>query len=92
MTLLEAIDARHSVRAYKMDPITDEIRRKLDAYVDECNREGNLNIVIQYNDPSGFDSKLAHYGSFRNVRNYIVLAGKKDEDFEIASGRKVQTI
>ena len=86
MTILEAIDARHSVRAYKMDPITDDIRQKLDAYVNECNKEGNLSIAIRYDDPSGFDSKLAHYGSFRNVRNYIVLAGKKDDDFDYRCG------
>ena len=86
LTLEEAIDARHSVRAYKADPISPEIRNQLDAFVSECNEEGNLNISIQYDDPSGFDSKLAHYGSFRNVRNYIVLAGKKDEDFDFRCG------
>jgi len=86
MTLLEAIDVRHSVRAYKPEPITDEIRQKLDAFVDSCNKEGNLNISIRYDDPTGFDSRLAHYGSFSNVRNYIVLAGKKDKDFDVRCG------
>ena len=42
MTLLEAIDARHSVRAYKTDPIPEEIREKLDAFVTECNQDGDL--------------------------------------------------
>jgi len=86
MTLLEAIDVRHSVRTYKPEPITDEIRQKLDAFVDSCNKEGNLNISIRYDDPTGFDSRLAHYGSFSNVRNYIVLAGKKDKDFDVRCG------
>ena len=54
MTLLEAIDVRHSVRAYKPEPITDEIRQKLDACVDNCNKEGNLNISIQYDDQQKF--------------------------------------
>ena len=86
MTLLEAIDARHSVRAYKSDMIPDEIRSQLDTAVSDCNREGNLDISIRYDDPSGFDSKLAHYGSFRNVRNYIVLAGKKNDSFDYRCG------
>ena len=79
MTLLEAIDARHSVRAYKTTPIPEDIRSQLDAFVQICNEEGDLNIAIRYDDPDGFDSRLAHYGSFRNVSNYIILAGKKDD-------------
>ena len=86
MTLQEAIDARHSVRVYKTDPISEEIREKLDAFVKECNQEGDLHISIRYDDPAGFDSRLAHYGSFRNVRNYIVLAGEKGPDFNFRCG------
>ena len=86
MTLLEAINARHSVRAYKTTPIPKVIRSQLDAFVQTCNEEGNLNITIRYDDPDGFDSRLAHYGSFRNVSNYIVLAGKKDDSFDFRCG------
>ena len=86
MTLSEAIDARHSVRAYKTDAIPAQTRDQLVEFVRECNEEGNLNTSICFDDPSGFDSKLAHYGSFRNVQNYIVLAGKKDEDFDSRCG------
>lgn len=86
MTLLEAIDVRHSVREYKADPIPEEIRSRLDAFAAECNRDGDLHISIRYDDPAGFDSKLAHYGSFRNVRNYIVLAGEKKPDFDFRCG------
>lgn len=86
MTLLEAIDARHSVRAYKSTPIPEEVRSQLDAFTEDCNKEGNLNIFIQYDDPAGFDSRLARYGSFRNVENYIVLAGKKDDSFDFRCG------
>lgn len=86
MTTLEAIKARHSVRAYKDQPIEADVRSQLDALVEECNKEGNLHISIQYDDPDGFDSRMAHYGSFRNVKNYIVLAGKKDKDFDLRCG------
>lgn len=86
MTLKEAMQARHSVRAYRDQTIPEEIRTKLDACAEECSKEGDLRIFVRYNDPEGFDSRLAHYGSFRNVKNYIVLAGKKTEDFDLRCG------
>ncbi len=86
MTTLEAIDARHSVRAYQDKPIDEETRQQLSWFVQKCSQESGLNIFIRYDDPDGFDSKLAHYGSFRNVRNYIVLSGKKVDDFDYLCG------
>lgn len=86
MTVLEAIDARHSVRAYQDKPIDQETRQQLDSFVKECNQESGLNIFVQYDDPDGFDSRLAHYGHFRNVHNYIVLSGKKMDDFDYLCG------
>lgn len=86
MTLLEAIDARHSVRAYKDKSIEPEIRDQLNAFIDECNAESGLHITVKYDEPEGFDSGLAHYGGFRNVKNYIVLAGKKSENFDYLCG------
>ena len=86
MTIMEAIDARHSVRAYLDKPIDEETRGKLDAFLAGCNQESGLDFFIRYDDPEGFDSKLAHYGSFRNVRNYIVLSGKKSGDFDYLCG------
>ena len=86
MTDLEAIRARHSVRAYLEKPIPAELRAELDGYVASLNAESGLHIRIVYDDPTGFDSRLAHYGSFRNVANYIVLAGKKESDFDFRCG------
>jgi len=86
MTILEAIDARHSVRAYRDQPIGKEIRGQLDRFTEACNQESGLHIRICYDDPQGFDSRLAHYGHFRNVRNYIILAGKKGPDFDFLCG------
>ena len=86
MTIMEAIDARHSVRAYKDEPIGQEVRGKLDAFIEECNRESGLHITVRYDDADGFDSKLAHYGSFSNVKNYIILAGRKTADFDFICG------
>ena len=86
MTTLEAIDARHSVRSYQDRAIPPEDRKQLDDYIQKCNQESGLNIFVRYDDPDGFDSRLAHYGRFRNVKNYIVLSGKKTADFEYQCG------
>ena len=86
MTIMEAIDARHSVRAYKDMPIPQETRDQLDAFVSGCNEESGLNITVRYDDPDGFDSKLAHYGSFSNVKNYIILKGSKRTEFDFECG------
>ena len=86
MTLMEAIDARHSVRAYKDEPIEQDVRDQLDAFIAECNRESGLHVTVRYDDPDGFDSRMAHYGSFSNVKNYIILAGKKAADFDFVCG------
>jgi len=86
MTIQEAIDARHSVRAYRNEPIEEEKRRQLDSFAEDCNRESGLHIFLCYDDPEGFDSRLAHYGHFRNVRNYIVLAGGKGPEFDFRCG------
>lgn len=86
MTDLEAIRARHSVRNYLEKPIPAELRAELDGYVASLNAESGLHIRIVYDDPAGFDSRLAHYGSFRNVANYIVLAGKREGGFDFRCG------
>ena len=86
MTIMEAMEARHSVRAYQDRSVEQEVRQQLEWFVKKCNQESGLHIFIRYDDPDGFDSRLAHYGHFRNVRNYIVLSGKKSEDFEYLCG------
>ncbi len=86
MTDLEAIRVRHSVRAYLDKPIPPELRRELDAFAARCSREAGLHITVCYDDPAGYDSFLTHYGIFRNVTNYIVLAGKKEGDFDFRCG------
>lgn len=83
---MEAIEVRHSVRAYKDIPILQDVRDQLDAFVSTCNDESGLNITVAYDDPEGFDSRLAHYGSFSNVANYIVLKGSKRADFDFVCG------
>ncbi|MDO4338547.1 MAG: nitroreductase family protein [Eubacteriales bacterium] len=86
MDLIEAIQERHSVRKYKDKKIEEEIRVQLDGFAEQCNEESGLHISIHYDDPEGFDSRMAHYGSFSNVNNFIVLAGKDCPDFDERCG------
>ena len=80
MTLQEAIEARHSVRAYKDQPLTEEVVNALNEKIAELNRVGNLHIQLILNEPKAFQGKLAKYGKFSGVRNYLVMAGKKGDD------------
>jgi hypothetical protein len=77
MTVQEAIQARHSVRAYKEQPLADETVRVLVDKIAELNQEGRLHMQLILNEPKAFQGTLAKYGKFRNVNNYIVMAGKK---------------
>ncbi len=86
MNIQEAIKERHSVRSYRLQTIPENIRSLLNQCAAECSQEGNLRIFIQYDDPDGFDSALAHYGKFRNVNHYIVLAGAPSPDFNLRCG------
>lgn len=79
MTLRQAIDARHSVRAYKDQPIETEKIAALRQKIDEINREANLHVQLITDEPKAFQGALAKYGKFRNVRNYIVMAGRKTD-------------
>ena len=86
MDMMKAMESRHSVRAYRDIAIEQEKRDMLDALVDECNRESGLNIIVRYDDPQGFDTRLAHYGLFTGISNYIVLKGQKVADFDYLCG------
>ena len=82
MTIQEAIEARHSVRAYKDQPLGDEIVKQLEGKIEELNHKGQLHIQLVCNEPKAFQGTLAKYGKFRNANNYIVMAGKKADDLD----------
>ena len=86
MNAMELMKSRHSVRQYLDHPIEEEKRRILDKSVEVLNKEGDLHIQIFYEEPECFDSRLAHYGRFENVRNYIAIIGKKSADLDERSG------
>ncbi len=82
MTLQEAIEARHSVRAYKNEPLAEDVSRRLEEEIAEVNRKGCLHIQLIQDEPKAFQGTLAKYGKFRNVTSYLVMAGKKADDLD----------
>ena len=82
MTLLEATQARHSVRAYTGQPLTDADAQALQEKIDEVNRVGRLHIQLIRNEPKAFLGPFARYGKFRNVTDYLVMVGVKADDLD----------
>lgn len=86
MEVLEAIKARHSVRSYtdkKIDKDTKDILLNL---IEDCNKKGDMNIQLFTEEPKVFNSFMAKYGKFRNVKNYIAIIGKKGSDLQEKAG------
>ncbi len=82
MTIQEAIEARHSVRAYKDQPLTEDVAKRLEEEIAVVNQKGNLHVQLIQNEPKAFQGTLAKYGKFRNANNYLVMAGKRAEDLD----------
>ena len=82
MTLQEAIQARHSVRAYKEQPLSETHCHALQEKIAEVNRLGRLHVQLILNEPRAFQGTLAKYGKFRGVTNYLVMAGVKADDLD----------
>ena len=81
MTLLEAIAARHSVRKYLDKALPADIVATLQDKIAECNAAGHLNIQLVLNEAKAFTGLLS-YGTFRGVKNYLVMVGHKSQDLD----------
>ncbi len=70
------------MRAYKDQPIAEALVKELEQKIVELNQQGRLHIQLVRNEPQAFQGKLAKYGKFRNVSNYLVMAGQKSDDLD----------
>lgn len=86
MTLQEAIQARHSVRAYTPYTLSSEESAALQERIDEYNKAGGLHIQLALDEPRAFKSRFNKYGLFSNVTNYLVIAGRPGEGREEKAG------
>ena len=82
MTIQEAIEARHSVRAYKEQPLADDVVEVLEEQIAKVNHNARLHVQLIQNEPKAFLGPLARYGKFKGVSNYLVMAGKKADDLD----------
>ena len=78
MTIREAIDARHSVRAYTAQPIEGEVLAALESEIARVNTLSGLHIRLVRNDPDTIAGLWA-YGAFENAVNYLALVGPDTE-------------
>lgn len=85
MTLLEAIQERHSVRHFLDIPLTQEIIATLQAKISEVNDGTGLNIQLVTEEPKSFNCFI-NYGQFSGVRNYFVVAGRKSDHLDEDAG------
>ena len=79
MDILELIKERHSVRQYTDQPVEASKRETIDTCIKEANADSGLSIQAFYDEPKCFDSFMAHYGKFVNVKNYIAIVGNKSD-------------
>ena len=82
----EAIRQRHSVRQYTDEPISEADRAALREEIERCSAEGGLHMALVCDEPEAFAGGLAHYGSFRGVTDYLVIAGKPAPDLSERAG------
>lgn len=85
MTIMEAIQKRHSVRRYSEKKIEEGVLAALQDEVSKCNDESGLNIRLVADDPDTFNGFLAKV-RFSGAKNYIVLVGKESPDLEEKAG------
>lgn len=86
MDIFEAMRLRHSVRSYLEQPLEGGVKDALQEEIDQINRESGLHIQLVANEPRAFDSRMAHYGKFSGVTNYIALVGKKSPGLDELCG------
>ncbi|ADV42717.1 nitroreductase family protein [Bacteroides helcogenes] len=77
---IETIRQRHSVRSYTDKPIDAQTKTALLEEIAACNKEGGLSIQLVTEEPQAFSCRLAKYGKFSGVRNYLLLIGGKHKD------------
>lgn len=84
--LKQAIINRHSVRAYKAEPLTKSETDILQSEISRINAEGDLHVQLITQEPKAFSGRLAKYGKFQGVENYLVVAGKSSSTLSERAG------
>ncbi|MBR5804770.1 MAG: nitroreductase [Clostridia bacterium] len=75
MTILEALEQRHSVRQFKDTPIGEEVCSALNSEIGAVNTESGLYVRLFTDEPEAFLAGEPHYGQFSGCRNYLAIYG-----------------
>ena len=83
---LDVVEARRSVRRYEPRPIeADKIGRLRELTAGANAEAAGLALQLVTDEPDAFGkSFLAHYGHFKNVRNYIAVVAPDTAEGGIA--------
>ncbi len=85
--LITAVKERHSVRSYTDREIPEDIIAQLNARIAHANEAAGLHLQLICSEPRAFgESRLASYGKFSGVTNYIAVVAPKSKQAEIAAG------
>lgn len=74
------IKSRHSVRIYKDRPLEEAHKKALEEKVEDLNQREGVHFRLVWEEPKLFKQKVPSYGQFKNVHNYLLVAGDKDMD------------
>lgn len=82
MTEMEAIRARHSVRAYREQKIEADKIAQLNELISRCNREGNLNLQLLEDAGGTFNRMLSKVMGLGSAPSVIACVGPDDNTLD----------
>ena len=86
MDILDTMNSRHAVRAFKNTPIDLGKTTALNELIESINKRSGLHIQLITNEPEAFSGIMARMAGFRNAKNYIALIGKNAPGIEERCG------
>ena len=92
MTELEALKERHSVRAYQDKKIEAEKVEQLKAMIEQCNKEGNLNLQFLEDAGGTFQRLLTKVMGLGSAPSVIACVGPDDATLDERIGYYGQKI
>lgn len=92
MTEIEAMKLRHSVRNYQNKKIEPEVVEKLRAFIDDCNKEGDLKIQFCEDAANTYNRLLNRFGGLGSAPSVIACVGKNAKDLDERIGYYGQKI
>ena len=83
-SIMEVIKERHSVRSYEATELSEEVKNKIESYINTINNSkgifnGKVRIKLISVDNNGEPIKLGTYGVISGAKYYLAVACKKEK-------------